>query len=386
MTNAIFSQESEFGAMPFGALGGLTIAEFGRALAPANLSARQAEGLGLQTSGICGPRGFGSSRSIALQSLLASRLQAKTGSHGSILYRLTWKTRVTPSGRRICALRGSPNKAATAGDFICGSVNISSQFAKGWTTPTAGAATGGQCYHDGTTTTGRTPDGRKIAVTLPNEASAAGWPTPRQTDGDKSVRTAEGALSEIARKGGPQDLSAATGVSGWPTPWANDAEKRGTAIDETNKRNGIVGAALATGWPTPKAQNKNGPGQHGQGGQDLQTVAEWATAGWPTAQARDWKDTGNLESSMFRKTGESRTDKMPYAAAAGWPDLPENSTAFLILSPEGLTRISYIAETGGGAQLNPSHSRWLMRFPVQWEQCAPNYWPYATLQALANAT
>jgi len=188
MTNAIFSPESEFGGMAFDALGGLTIAEFGAGLAPANLSARKAAGLGLLTSGTCGPRGTTSLRSAALQSSLASRLQAKTGSNGSILYRLTWKTRVTPSGRPICALRASPNKAATVADFICGNGNISSQPLKGWTTPQA---------HDvsGRSKTQKAIHGTKHGCAdLVNEALATGWPTPRQTDGDKNMRTPEGAV------------------------------------------------------------------------------------------------------------------------------------------------------------------------------------------------
>lgn len=63
----------------------------------------------------CGLTGNRSLTSAHLQSLLASKLQAR--SIGSILYRLTWKDRVTPSGRQICALRAS--KAPTSdNDFI----------------------------------------------------------------------------------------------------------------------------------------------------------------------------------------------------------------------------------------------------------------------------
>jgi hypothetical protein len=45
-------------------------------------------------------------------------------------------------------------------------------------------------------------------------AVCSGWPTARAADGEKNVRTLEGALSEIARKGGPQDLSMAAAVCG----------------------------------------------------------------------------------------------------------------------------------------------------------------------------
>jgi hypothetical protein len=42
----------------------------------------------------------------------------------------------------------------------------------------------------------------------------AGWPTTRAADGEKNVRTLEGALSEMERKGSPQDLSMAAAIAG----------------------------------------------------------------------------------------------------------------------------------------------------------------------------
>lgn len=110
--SAISLQESESGHMRFDALGGLTIAEFGRALAPANLSPKQAKALGLTMSGICGRRGSNSSRSASLTSSLVSRLQAKTATLGSTLFTLTWRLRDTPSGLPIFALRASVRRTS----------------------------------------------------------------------------------------------------------------------------------------------------------------------------------------------------------------------------------------------------------------------------------
>jgi hypothetical protein len=42
----------------------------------------------------------------------------------------------------------------------------------------------------------------------------AGWPTPREADGEKNVRTLDGALSEIERKGSPKDLAQAAAICG----------------------------------------------------------------------------------------------------------------------------------------------------------------------------
>ena len=58
--------------------------------------------------------------------------------------------------------------------------------------------------------------GRSVATVTDLGMQAAhfltGWPTPRAEDGEKNVRTLEGALSEITRKGGPQDLSMAAAI------------------------------------------------------------------------------------------------------------------------------------------------------------------------------
>lgn len=49
---------------------------------------------------------------------------------------------------------------------------------------------------------------------LPTQAELSGWPTTRAADGEKNVRTMAVALSPLARKGSPQDLSMATAIAG----------------------------------------------------------------------------------------------------------------------------------------------------------------------------
>ena len=49
---------------------------------------------------------------------------------------------------------------------------------------------------------------------LNRQADQSGWPTPRQSDGTKNMRTAEGASSEIKRKGTLQDLLMAAAITG----------------------------------------------------------------------------------------------------------------------------------------------------------------------------
>ncbi len=57
----------------------------------------------------------------------------------------------------------------------------------GWPSPTT--PSGGQTPPDGTSPTGRTPDGRKVQVTLKDLASLAAWPTPQAHDTRKRGNT-----------------------------------------------------------------------------------------------------------------------------------------------------------------------------------------------------
>lgn len=153
--NAISSPASASGALHYDPRIGPIIAQYGLEAVLANLSARQAREVGLLTSGTYGPRSTILLESAHLQSSLANKLRAKTASLGSTLYRLTWKERVTPSGRWIPALRASVLR--TSG-------NDSTSERKGWNTP-------------------RSTDGSNGG---PNQANGAlypdavmcGWPTP----------------------------------------------------------------------------------------------------------------------------------------------------------------------------------------------------------------
>lgn len=136
----------------------------GQPVSLANLSPQQAKAMGLLTSGTYGQNSSISSNSAALKLSLASRLRQRTDSLGSTLFNLTWKERVTPSGRSIPALRASVRRTS-----------------------------GNEC---------------------------TGWPTTR------TVRTLEGSLAEkaIAKAMGPHsnDLRDFARLATWNTPSARD--------------------------------------------------------------------------------------------------------------------------------------------------------------------
>ena len=162
----------------------------------ASLSARQAKAAGLLTSGTYGRRGSISLSSAALSQSLANRLRTRLSMAGSTLFTMTWKELTTPSGRRISRLRASVLRKSGSG------------FTS-WPYPVANDAKGSDyTYSRG--------DHSRPALKLGGAAKLASWPAPRMSDGEKAVRTLEGSLREIARKGSPQDLcqAAMLGASG----------------------------------------------------------------------------------------------------------------------------------------------------------------------------
>jgi len=125
------------------------------------------------------------------------------------------------------------------------------------------------------------------------------------------------------------------------------------------------------GWPTPKRQNANQPGVHGNGGQDLQTVA-----GWATCSATDCKGT-----SKYLRNRAKGLPLREQCLLAGWAtpkvqDLkhhPRNgantaSQGRQVHLPHqaGLALNGFSVGTENCGQLNPAFSRWLMGFPAIW--------------------
>src|SRR5512146_2768 len=177
--NVTSSPASASGATPLETLAGQMILPCGAEAVPARVSVRAGKGAASQISVIYGLHGSGSLASAALTQSLANRLRAKTDLLGSTLFRLTWKERVTPSGRRIPALRASGHRTSEAD---CTS----------WPTATVNDATGSEyAYANGN------HDSRVLK--LPGAAKLCGWQTPKTPTGggQESRRTPGGGLRKL---------------------------------------------------------------------------------------------------------------------------------------------------------------------------------------------
>lgn len=117
--NVISLLASQDGPTPWPLPDGRLADPVGLAARLVSLSARQARGLGLQTSGIYGPPGSISSRSADLQSSLASKLRQRLGTAGLIEQSVTWKEMATPSGALYCRRAAQVRPISATG---CGSL------------------------------------------------------------------------------------------------------------------------------------------------------------------------------------------------------------------------------------------------------------------------
>ena len=157
-------------------------------------------------------------------------------------------------------------------------------------------------------------------------SDSTSWPTPKVSDDNISRRSPESMERWRNRPNAGSELAEKAELASWPTPIVGDT----------------------TGGPRPP-DNRRGPAP------GLQAAAQLTS--WPTASARDWKDTTGMATTGTNPDGStrSRLDQLPRVA--------------------GLTAIGSPAATEKPGQLNPAHSRWLMGYPAEWDACAPTAMP-----------
>ena len=311
ITSVIFLPASVSGVLHSDRPDGLTVAPYGLAHALANLSARQAKALGLTMSGTYGPRSsisFNTESDLMYLSMV-SRLQALTRSLGSTLYALTWKQRVTPSGRSIYALRASVRRS-------------SGKDCSGWPAPTVSM------------TTGAGSQGRDGGLQVQTAVLLAGWTNPLASEGRQGYQD-----RSRGKKGSQESLTTQViNMVGWASPAARDGRSASGSEEFLAKR---------------LEQTRGKP---------LSEEA-FALAGWPSPTARDHFPAHTPEYIAAKRAQGHGMQNLNDSVM-----LAQDCPARLTASGELLTG-SDAGMTSGG-QLNPEHSLWLMGIPKEWASCA----------------
>jgi len=157
--SAISLRVSESGATHYVNQDGLIVDLFGQVVAHANPSVLQATAQEQPTSAICGRSGLNSLSSADLTLSLGNKLKARLNTDGSILFKMTWKEKVTALGLPVSLLRGSVRRIS---DTDCTS----------WRSPQKSDGEGGVM---------EIRPGTAGKYKLRDEAHLASWPTPSST-------------------------------------------------------------------------------------------------------------------------------------------------------------------------------------------------------------
>jgi hypothetical protein len=376
--------------------------------------------------------GIDSSASADLQSSLENKLMERLDTAGSTLFKLTWKRKSTPLGRRYLERAASAHRTGDSGFTSLPTPSVHNYEQQDQDALNARRQ---RCKEE-------TGNGNGFGMTLGNTAHLAAVPTPRS---NSSTETPEAADIRGARPNKNGDnLDGIVTLAAVPTPNAMEGgqtSRGGKRYDEKL----MGGIAKLAACPTPMAGTPAQNGYNEAGNSDYsRKIVELETCATPrsedsecagahrgtadglhsqanlsavaTPAARDYRS--EIATDEFNKRrwnhkrgkalsaqvtlqtvatpntryhhGESAASSMRRVESGKQVDLTHEAQLFVPgealdgstrkrvdqlprqaqLADSGQAATGGTVETASTGQLNPDYSRWLQGFPAVWGSCA----------------